>query len=102
MTTSGASWLTGLISLSVVAVLMAWIALACKMPGLSRRHLGAGRLRTSSRLTAYRITRRMPGKCPRRDLYRLGDFDRGQFAGIVTALSEKGPLAAEPEYRRLP
>ena len=44
----------------------------------------------------------MPGKCPRRDLYRLGDFDRGQFAGIVTALSEKGPLAAEPEYRRLP
>ena len=47
MTTSGASWLTGLISLSVVAVLMAWIALACKMPGLSRRHLGAGRLRTS-------------------------------------------------------
>lgn len=61
------------------------------------------RLRERRRLAWYRLTRRMPGKCPRRDPFRLTDEDRGEFGGIAILYRERGISADEPERtRRLP
>ena len=46
------------------------------------------------RLGWYRLTKRMPGKCPRRDLYRLSVDDAIAFGKIA------GRYADEPRFER--
>lgn len=81
----------------VIAIFVAVLAGACSW--LCREHRPQpGTFRYLFRLAWYRLTlsRRMPGRCPRRDLYRLSDADRAEFGGMVIILREEGACGSEP------
>ncbi len=94
-----ASWLPGVISLAIVLVLMAWIVLACKMPGRPRR-AGREHLRAPLRSRIRAQLREILGtRYPiPRDGEPLTELEQRTFNGCV--LAENGPLADEPQRER--